>query len=108
MDWQKTCPQGIECPFKPARVLLQDFTGVPCVVDLAAMRDAMAELGGDPALINPQVSTLLRSAYKRGTHLPSLQHVNAVEILPFEHASRAPHSLLAHTLVVYDVLRFHV
>lgn len=49
-------PQAIperEIAFTPARVLLQDFTGVPCVVDLAAMRDAMAELGGDPSRINP-------------------------------------------------------
>jgi aconitate hydratase len=42
-----------EIAFRPARVLLQDFTGVPCVVDLAAMRDAMAEMGGDPDKINP-------------------------------------------------------
>src|SRR6202035_2294966 len=42
-----------ELAFTPSRVLLQDFTGVPCVVDLAAMRDAMQTLGGDPALINP-------------------------------------------------------
>jgi aconitate hydratase len=39
----------------PSRVLLQDFTGVPAIVDLAAMRDAMAELGGDPARVNPLV-----------------------------------------------------
>ncbi len=45
----------IEIPFTPARVILQDFTGVPAVVDLAAMRDAMAELGGDPARVNPLV-----------------------------------------------------
>ncbi len=44
----------IEVPFKPARVLLQDFTGVPCVVDLAAMRSAMQRLGGDPRRINPE------------------------------------------------------
>ena len=44
-----------EIPFKPARVILQDFTGVPCVVDLAAMRDAVKRLGGDPAKINPLV-----------------------------------------------------
>ncbi|HEX2837748.1 MAG TPA: aconitate hydratase AcnA [Phycisphaerales bacterium] len=44
-----------ELPFMPARVVLQDFTGVPCVVDLAAMRDAMKALGGDPNLINPLV-----------------------------------------------------
>lgn len=48
-------PPVSEIPFKPARVLLQDFTGVPCVVDLAAMRAAMAGLGGDPQKINPQV-----------------------------------------------------
>ena len=45
----------VEVPFKPARVVLQDFTGVPCVVDLAAMRSAMQRLGGDPAKINPLV-----------------------------------------------------
>ena len=44
-----------EIPFKPTRVILQDFTGVPTVVDLAALRFAMVEMGGDPALINPQV-----------------------------------------------------
>src|SRR5437867_9624276 len=44
-----------EIAFRPARVLLQDFTGVPAIVDLAAMRDAMADLGGDPAKINPLV-----------------------------------------------------
>jgi len=45
----------VEVPFKPARVLLQDFTGVPAVVDLAAMRSAMKRLGGDPKLINPLI-----------------------------------------------------
>ncbi|CAI7923422.1 unnamed protein product [Closterium sp. NIES-54] len=55
LDWEKTAPQQVEIPFKPARVLLQDFTGVPAVVDLAAMRDAMKSLGGDPNAINPQV-----------------------------------------------------
>jgi len=44
-----------EINYRPARVLMQDFTGVPCVVDLAAMRDAMTKLGGDPQKINPQV-----------------------------------------------------
>jgi aconitate hydratase len=48
-------PQAIEVPLKPARVLLQDFTGVPAVVDLAAMRSAMRRLGGDPKRINPLV-----------------------------------------------------
>ncbi len=48
-------PSQDEIPFKPARVILQDFTGVPAVVDLAALRSAMARMGGDPSLINPQV-----------------------------------------------------
>ncbi len=51
--WNPAHPQEREIAYMPARVVLQDFTGVPCVVDLAAMRDAMAELGGDPARINP-------------------------------------------------------
>jgi aconitate hydratase len=54
-SWDPKNPGEYELPFMPARVILQDFTGVPCVVDLAAMRDAMAELGGDPARINPLV-----------------------------------------------------
>lgn len=48
-------PAKVEIPFKPGRVLLQDFTGVPAVVDLAAMRSSMARLGGDPNEINPRV-----------------------------------------------------
>ena len=48
-------PVATEIPFKPARVILQDFTGVPAVVDLAALRSAMARMGGDPSKINPQI-----------------------------------------------------
>src|SRR3954463_10761982 len=53
--WDHNAEPSQEIAFTPARVVLQDFTGVPCVVDLAAMRDAMADLGGDPAKINPLV-----------------------------------------------------
>jgi aconitate hydratase len=53
--WQPKAEPTIEIAYTPARVLMQDFTGVPCVVDLAAMRDAMKALGGDPARINPLV-----------------------------------------------------
>ena len=53
--WVPKAAHPAEFPFLPARVLLQDFTGVPCVVDLAAMRAAMARLGGDPSRINPLV-----------------------------------------------------
>ncbi|HWC27926.1 MAG TPA: aconitate hydratase, partial [Solirubrobacteraceae bacterium] len=53
--WEASAQPSKEIAFTPARVVMQDFTGVPAVVDLAAMRDAMAELGGDPALINPLV-----------------------------------------------------
>ncbi|GMI63755.1 aconitase 3 [Hibiscus trionum] len=55
IDWENTAPKQVEIPFKPARVLLQDFTGVPAVVDLASMRDAMKNLGNDPKKINPLV-----------------------------------------------------
>src|SRR5882672_5669642 len=51
--WNSTSKPDKEIAFTPSRVLLQDFTGVPAVVDLAAMRDAMKRLGGDPKLINP-------------------------------------------------------
>ncbi|HEY3165010.1 MAG TPA: aconitate hydratase [Candidatus Limnocylindrales bacterium] len=54
-SWRPGVAAEAEVPFMPARVLLQDFTGVPAVVDLAVMRDAMADLGGDPALVNPLV-----------------------------------------------------
>ncbi len=53
VNWQPKAEPSKEIAFTPARVLLQDFTGVPCVVDLAAMREAMANLGGDPAKVNP-------------------------------------------------------
>ena len=54
-NWQPKATQDDQIAFSPARVILQDFTGVPAVVDLAAMRDAMSDLGGDPTLINPQI-----------------------------------------------------
>lgn len=53
LDWQNKSKLDVEIPFKPARVVLQDFTGVPAVVDLAAMRDATKKLGRDANLINP-------------------------------------------------------
>ena len=52
--WQANSERG-EIPFRPSRVILQDFTGVPAVVDLAALRDAMVDMGGDPEKVNPQV-----------------------------------------------------
>ena len=53
--WEKAYPEPVEIPYYPARVLMQDFTGVPAVVDLAGMRDAVRDLGGDPKRINPLV-----------------------------------------------------
>jgi len=53
--WVADAEPSQEISFHPARVLLQDFTGVPAVVDLAAMRDAMRDQGGDPKAINPQI-----------------------------------------------------
>ena len=54
-DWDPGSEHNPEIQFTPARVLMQDFTGVPCVVDLVAMRDAMTDLGGDPSAINPLI-----------------------------------------------------
>src|SRR5215217_8336162 len=51
--WDATVEPSKEIQFTPARVIMQDFTGVPCVVDLATMREAMADMGGDPSKINP-------------------------------------------------------
>ncbi|XP_068458446.1 iron-responsive element-binding protein 2 [Clinocottus analis] len=56
LDWQQQ-QNKTEVPFSPARVLLQDFTGIPAMVDLAAMRDAVAKHGGDPGLVNPKCPT---------------------------------------------------
>jgi aconitate hydratase len=57
--WDPSAEPDTEIQFSPARVVMQDFTGVPCVVDLAAMREAMQALGGDPKKINPLVPTEL-------------------------------------------------
>ena len=53
-SWKPLGERG-EIPFMPSRVILQDFTGVPAVVDMAALREAMVQLGGDPTKVNPQV-----------------------------------------------------
>src|SRR5206468_4931486 len=59
LDWQPGEEPHREISFRPARVLLQDFTGVPAIVDLAAMRDAMRELGGDAKRIDPRLPSEL-------------------------------------------------
>ena len=53
--WGTAEVKEIDVPFKPSRVILQDFTGVPAVVDLASLRKAMADVGGDPDKINPEI-----------------------------------------------------
>ena len=53
LKWQPTAAPSHEIAFTPARVIMQDFTGVPCIVDLAAMREAIVKLGGDPQKVNP-------------------------------------------------------
>src|SRR5690625_463088 len=58
-NWQPDSKSSQEIQFTPARVLMQDFTGVPCIVDLVAMRNAMEDLGGDARRINPQIPTEL-------------------------------------------------
>jgi aconitate hydratase len=58
-NWDPNAEPTNEIAFAPARVLMQDFTGVPCIVDLAAMRDAMTDLGGDTNRVNPQIPSSL-------------------------------------------------
>ena len=53
LGWDENAEPSVEIQFTPARVIMQDFTGVPAVVDLATMREAMTALGGDPGRINP-------------------------------------------------------
>jgi len=80
-NWQAAAIPSREIAFTPARVLLQDFTGVPAVVDLGAMRDAMRELGGDPNLINPlQPAELVidHSVQVDEFGGPNAFHVNAI------------------------------
>src|SRR5262245_337262 len=69
-NWNAAKPLNVEVPFKVARVILQDFTGVPCVVDLAAMRYAMSKAGGDPQKINPlvQVDLVIDAAEQDDGH----------------------------------------
>ena len=67
LRWDPKAAPSQEISFHPARVLLQDFTGVPAVVDLAAMREAFAGMGGDPNRINPLSPADLDHARPRGT-----------------------------------------
>ncbi|NWG17478.1 MAG: aconitate hydratase AcnA [Chloroflexi bacterium] len=79
-NWAAAAPQPVEIPFKPARVVLQDFTGVPCVVDLAAMRSAMVRMGGDPQKINPIIPVDLvidHSVQVDSFALPDALRINA-------------------------------
>jgi len=78
--WDPRAQSSSEIQFTPARVLMQDFTGVPCVVDLVAMRDAMTALGGDPQRINPLIPTDLvidHSVIADMFGRPEAFHVNA-------------------------------
>jgi aconitate hydratase len=78
LDWDPKAEPSQEIAFRPARVLLQDFTGVPAVVDLAAMRDAMVALGGDPARINPLQPAEL--VIDHSVQVDSYGNVNAVNL----------------------------
>src|SRR3954464_5563994 len=92
--WDAKADPEHEIAYTPARVLMQDFTGVPAIVDLAAMRDAMEELGGDPKKINPLVPAelvidhsiqvdvfALRDAFKRNTGLEFERNRERYEVL---------------------------
>ncbi len=94
-----------EIPFSPARVLLQDFTGVPAVVDLAAMRDAMVALGGDPARVKPQIPAELvidHSIVADVAGVPNAMQINAD--LEF-HRNRERYQLLRWGQQAFDAFR---
>ncbi|MBX3068004.1 MAG: aconitate hydratase [Cryobacterium sp.] len=79
-EWDPKASHGGEIQYTPARVLLQDFTGVPCVVDLVAMRDAMDDLGGDPQKINPLIPSELvidHSVIADAFGTPTAFHINS-------------------------------
>ena len=61
LDWDPNAEPSHEIQFTPSRVIMQDFTGVPCIVDLATMRDAVKDLGGDPEVINRRSSPIWSS-----------------------------------------------
>ena len=90
--WDHNAEPSKEIAFTPARVVMQDFTGVPAVVDLAAMRDAMADLGGDPAKINPLVPAEL-----------VIDH--SVQVDAFGTARRVPHQRRARVRAQPGALR---
>ncbi|MBX3087632.1 MAG: aconitate hydratase [Cryobacterium sp.] len=80
INWDPKADHGGEIQYTPARVLLQDFTGVPCVVDLVAMRDAMDALGGDPQKINPLIPSELvidHSVIADAFGTPTAFHINS-------------------------------
>ncbi|HUE12406.1 MAG TPA: aconitase family protein, partial [Steroidobacteraceae bacterium] len=83
LNWDPKAQPHHEIAFTPARVIMQDFTGVPCIVDLAAMREAIARLGGDPQRVNPLAPAELVIDHsvqvdEYGT-AKSLQHNNEIE-----------------------------
>ena len=82
--WDPKAPPQKEIQFRPARVLMQDLTGVPCVVDLAAMRDAIVDLGGDPQRINP-----LQSDRSRHRPLRPGRRVRLRRRVPAQHDARS-------------------
>ena len=84
-QWKPHAVPSREIAFTPARVLMQDFTGVPAVVDLAAMRDAMARMGGDPTLINPlQPAELVIDHFVQVDEFASVNAFHANAVLEFQ------------------------
>jgi len=77
-NWKADSPAQVEIPFKPARVILQDFTGVPSLVDLAALRSAMARLGGDPRRIEPLIPADL--VVDHSVQVDRFAHIDALRI----------------------------
>ena len=84
LDWDPNAEPSHEIQFTPSRVIMQDFTGVPCIVDLATMRDAVKDLGGDPEVINRRSSPIWSST------LCADRQVRHRRRGPAEHGHRIP------------------
>src|SRR3546814_13626561 len=89
VDWQKDPHSNQEIQYRPARVLLLDFTGVPCVVDLAAMRDALATLGGDTSTLKPLVPVHLAKIVRTSCRARECQYdSNTVSPVSLKHKTQ--------------------
>ena len=91
LRWTPAAPETLAVPFHPARVLMQDYTGIPALVDLAALRDAMWQQGRDPARINPQIPVDLVIDHSLIVDAAGRRARRRTHAVPSARAGNAPH-----------------